>query len=405
MKYLRYLLETHLLESYQLATKEWSASHDKNDVDQTIKLYKDLINKNKISGAERDINHWRKTGFDQFKQFVTQTKTQVETADTKGNRKKAIKAASNEILTIKKTDDMHLFMPLSKEASCFYAGNKTPWCISTRDGDNYFYQYTVRGGNYIFFLIHDDQIYALVLDKDMQEVLECQDKTNNNTFPPERFLSIAGLNMNTLRDFVAKNEKDIKNNLGTSNDRDEKRIFGKKAEAIRNFIKNQNQNNSEQFYEAIRGLLSFERNTLFGKYINEDELRRLFNLDVKDYDYTMFIKEMATTKFSKYMPEGIISDISYTHIIDQFKYYKPMHVIDMINNIFRHEKRYITGITKQSQIKTLISMIVKRIFDSEKYDTILHFVNAASEVGLYDKWGMEDNHDIKRAIDTYEKEK
>ena len=82
-----------------------------------------------------------------------------------------------------------------------------------------------------------------------------------------------------------------------------------------------------------------------------------------------------------------------------------MHVIDMINNIFRHEKRYITGITKQSQIKTLISMIVKRIFDSEKYDTILHFVNAASEVGLYDKWGMEDNHDIKRAIDTYEKEK
>ena len=98
--------------------------------------------------------------------------------------------------------------------------------------------------------------------------------------------------------------------MGTSNDGDEKRIFGKKAEAIRNFIKNQNQNNSEQFYEAIRGLLSFERNTLFGKYINEDELRRLFNLDVKDYDYTMFIKEMATTKFSKYMPEGIISDIS-----------------------------------------------------------------------------------------------
>lgn len=215
MKYLQYLLETYLNESYQLATKEWSAGHDKNDVDQTINMFKELVNKNKVSGAERDINHWRKAGFDQFKQFVTQTKTQVETADTKGNRKKAIKAASNEILTVKKSGNMHLFIPLSKEASCFYAGNKTPWCISTRDGDNYFYKYTLKAQCFIFFLIHNDEIYAMVMGQD-GSIKECQDKQNENSFSIQAFESICGMNRGELLQFATQHKDDIVSNLKNS---------------------------------------------------------------------------------------------------------------------------------------------------------------------------------------------
>lgn len=236
MKYLRYLLESLLTESYQLATKEWSTNNDKNDVDQTIKLYKDLINKNKISGAERDINHWRKVGFDKFKQFVTQTKTQVETANTKGNRKKAIKAASNEILTIKKSGNMHLFIPLSKEASCFYAGNKTPWCISTRDGDNYFYKYTLKAQCFIFFLIHNDEIYAMVMGQD-GSIKECQDKQNDNSFSIQAFESICGMNKNELIKFATQHKDDIFSNLQNSKSKENAHILIEFNEFIKDAVK------------------------------------------------------------------------------------------------------------------------------------------------------------------------
>jgi hypothetical protein len=221
MKFLRILLETHLQENFQLATKEWTANNDINDVNQTINLFKDLVNKNKVFGVERDINHWRKIGFDGFKRFVTQTKSEIENANTKGNRKKAIKAASDDILTVKKTGDMHLFIPLSKEASCFYAGgDKTPWCISTRDGKNHFYRYTVESGYIIFFLTYSEEIYSLVVNKDMK-VIECQDKLNNNSFPVGKFLSIANVNMDMLKNFIHKHYDEISSKLNSEYEKDE----------------------------------------------------------------------------------------------------------------------------------------------------------------------------------------
>lgn len=204
----QYLLEMYLSENYQLAAKQFMTTNDKTEVDNTISSFKELVNKNKVFGKQRDINYWRKEGFDQFKRFVEETKKQTETADTKANRKRLIKSASNDILTIKKTKNIHLFIPLSKEASCFYAGNKAPWCISTRDGDNYFYFYTVKAKAYVIFLIHDDEIYALVMNRD-GKILECQDKQNDNSFPPTKFYSLSGISREQLFEFCNDNSHKI----------------------------------------------------------------------------------------------------------------------------------------------------------------------------------------------------
>lgn len=198
---------SYVIENYKLAMADFSKEANQEEVKSNIEIFKRISSR--ISDPEKkDINYWRKQGYENFVNFIDE----VNSKDSKRKRISRIKAASDQILTVKKTDRSHLFFPLSKEASCFY-GSGTPWCISTRDGKNYFYEYTVKQQYAICFLIYDDNVYALVFDPKTFNIVECQDKNNNNTFPPNEFFKLSSVNQAMLMEFVHDNYDTIFSNL------------------------------------------------------------------------------------------------------------------------------------------------------------------------------------------------
>lgn len=204
-----------LIENYKLAFQEFSRQSSEEEVRDILDTFK--RRQARIAAPEKkDINYWRKQGYDAFKEFVEKIDTRH---DSKRERARRVQAASKDILTLKKNDEVHLFIPVSKEASCFYGvgggDGEAGWCISTRDGSNYFYDYTIVNEQVIFFLLHEQEVYALVIDPITGAVRECQDKTNNGLFSVDKFLQIAGVSIQDLQGFYKKNREKIEASFKT----------------------------------------------------------------------------------------------------------------------------------------------------------------------------------------------
>lgn len=124
-----------IVEGYREAQAEFTvaAGNDTQDVKNLIQAYKDLVNKNQVTGQERKIDFWRKQGFGNFKDFVigkqaVPTNTAVKRQKVPG---KAINLVDN--------DNWLIVVPLDKDASCFH-GKKSDWC-TTKPFQEYFEDY------------------------------------------------------------------------------------------------------------------------------------------------------------------------------------------------------------------------------------------------------------------------
>lgn len=293
---IRELLEqesTLILENFQLALKDFSVDNNVETVKSELDRFRRL--QSRISDArKKDINYWRKLGFSEFVKFLNAT----EAKDSKRRRIRRVKAASDEILTVKKTENSHLFFPLSKDASCFY-GSGTPWCISTRDGKNYFYRYTIHSNKAVCFLVYKDGVYALVFDPDTSEVSECQDKKNNNSLPVDIFLRMAGVTAKQLLEFTRKNYDTIFSEIKKSNNRDLEKDLPKLVAEHSEFI--------EKVIEAIKDYSEgqspiYIRDMLLSlKRIFYDQYAKFFELYIEE-----FIAKSAT--LSCYYASDVIGE-------------------------------------------------------------------------------------------------
>ncbi len=187
-----------------MAKKEFSINNNPEEITALLNKFKQ--NSQRITDPkQKDINYWRAQGVDEFKEFV---KKISDEHSSKRTVRAKVKASGDEILTVVKDETRHLFFPLSKEASCFYGvqgvDGKGGWCISTKSGRNYFYDYTVRHEGVIALLIYEKQVYALVFDPD-GTIKECRDKLNTNSFPPETFFKYAGISKEQLMKFTRAN--------------------------------------------------------------------------------------------------------------------------------------------------------------------------------------------------------
>jgi hypothetical protein len=122
-----------LIEGYKEATAEFNAEAEPSLVSNIIQQYRQLVDKNQVQGNERNIDWWRKQGWDSFNKFVSQkatqpTKTQITRNKLPG---KSINLVDNE--------DWLIVIPLDKDASCFH-GKNTDWC-TTKTNQSYFEEY------------------------------------------------------------------------------------------------------------------------------------------------------------------------------------------------------------------------------------------------------------------------
>ena len=142
-----------IIEGYKEATSEFTKlTNDQQTVMQSINQFKDLVNRNQVTGPERNIDFWRKQGWEKFEKFVTSKSTQPSKTQVKRSR------VSGSFITVKEPTDQNpwwIVIPYEKSASVWFAKSsnwvrQTPnvkpkmqicaWC-TTKPYQNHFEDY------------------------------------------------------------------------------------------------------------------------------------------------------------------------------------------------------------------------------------------------------------------------
>lgn len=124
-----------IIEGYKEAEREFSQSGTPEQVKDIIQKYRSLVNRNQVQGNERNIDWWRKQGWDAFAKFVTDksaqpSKKQVKLGKTQG-----------DVIVLRDDNQWRIVIPLNKLAS-MREGRGSDWCISKNKKD--FNSYTYR---------------------------------------------------------------------------------------------------------------------------------------------------------------------------------------------------------------------------------------------------------------------
>jgi len=181
-----------LLEGYKEALADFSAKSNPSLAKELIDKYKDLVNKNQVQGDERNIDFWRKKGFEEFRSFVTvkaaqPTKTQIK-------KKKVVGKSINLI----ENNTWLIIIPLDKQASCFH-GKESNWCTTKIKG-NYFEEYFENGQILLIYCLQKltGKMWAIAAHKKLNKV-ELFDKQDKRV-SVKRFIEETGLDPIELKD-------------------------------------------------------------------------------------------------------------------------------------------------------------------------------------------------------------
>ncbi len=145
-------------------------------VEANVNKFKQLKNKNLLSGIEKDIQFWKNKPFAQFVAFIDANAAKLDA--TKGAKRAKIKASTDEIV-LDDTEKWLVVVPLSMAASQ-KLGTGTPWCTSTRSENNAFDEFTLYDLTSLIYIISKttDEKYAIRFENNTGKVVECRDKDN-----------------------------------------------------------------------------------------------------------------------------------------------------------------------------------------------------------------------------------
>lgn len=175
-----------IVEGYKEANAEFIQLAPEPMVADTIARYRDLVNRNQVQGQERNIDYWRKQGWDQFRVFVD--KKGSEASKTQVKRKKAV---GNSIF-LREDEQWLLVIPLDKNASCFY-GKNSSWC-TTKPEHSYFEQYFFRHDVILVYCLNKQTggMFAIAGHPRLEGGLEIFDQ-QDNPMNEARFKQVTGL--------------------------------------------------------------------------------------------------------------------------------------------------------------------------------------------------------------------
>ena len=158
-----------IIEGYKEALLAFAKDVDQNEVQNTISVFKDLVNRNQIQGNEKNIDWWIKQGFNNFKLFVDNKSS--EASKTQMKRKKL----PGESIVLRDDNDWFIVAPLNKESSCFH-GKDTHWCVTKpnqTEFEDYFYNknvlliycYNKHSAKWWAIVGHEDIGYSEIFDQ------------------------------------------------------------------------------------------------------------------------------------------------------------------------------------------------------------------------------------------------
>jgi hypothetical protein len=237
-------------EGYKEATAEFtSASNDKSEVDKVIAQYRELVNRNQVKGDEKNIDWWRKQGWDKFKEFVSSKSSEKSITQVKRSKNEG------DSHTIAENDTWLIVVPLDKDASCFH-GKNTDWC-TTKPFQPYFEEYFYDRDVTLIYCLNKKtgDKWAIAGHKKLEGKAEYFDK-NDKSLKKEQFDSQTGLksddilkkalgteidtkaqsNREKYKDAIGKIEEFMNTNPRERNSEIEKLLFYTKSRLIINYM-------------------------------------------------------------------------------------------------------------------------------------------------------------------------
>ena len=173
-----------LNEDYKTTTAKFVASGiDKVQVDDYIKKFKELSNKQKLAGEEKNIDTWAKKTFSEFKEFVDVKEKEVTDAANKKAEKKDPGTSFDITTPEQRSAGWKIIIPLDKKASVFY-GNldcMSDWCVAKTEHDyfnKYFYE---KNSNLIFCLNDKKEKWAIEIESDGSTIIFYDIKDNKRS--------------------------------------------------------------------------------------------------------------------------------------------------------------------------------------------------------------------------------
>jgi hypothetical protein len=208
-----------LIEGYPDTIAAFNQVADPSHVKTTIDQYRDLVNRNQVKGNERNIDWWRKQGWEKFSAFVADKQTQSSKTQIKRKR------AAGKSITLKETPDWLVVIPLDHDASCFH-GRGTAWCTA-RPATHYFDEYFLDRSITLIYCINKNtgDKYAIAYHPDVNE-LEMFNSADKSISADE-FKSATGFDPRALVKMVPHG----------GNITDERRVRKQAMEAMRTKLK------------------------------------------------------------------------------------------------------------------------------------------------------------------------
>lgn len=181
-----------ILENFVDAKLKWvKAGAPEDEVKKYISSFKELRDKNILSGGQKDISSWVNKPFDEFKSYIDQT---LKTYDAKKELKTTVKSGAKRVFSNSMVD---VFKINSYEASCKYGAN-TKWCISGKSPDKYI-EYIDNGLAFYFIILKPEalakysadqqsryskiavSVYPEIFGTDVVEIYDAEDKLMDNS--------------------------------------------------------------------------------------------------------------------------------------------------------------------------------------------------------------------------------
>ena len=189
-------------EGYKEVQQKYiTAGIDPQSVEKTFTSYKDLVNRNQVSGNERNIDWWGKQSFDQFKAFVDEKSSNHSTTQVKRSKipGKSINLVDNE--------NWHIVIPLDKDSSCFH-GKNSDWC-TTKPNQSHFEQYFYADEVILIYCKNNKTsgMWAIAAHKNTDRI-EMFDQ-NDNSITKEAFNSQTGLDVDKIVAEALKHQPNI----------------------------------------------------------------------------------------------------------------------------------------------------------------------------------------------------
>jgi hypothetical protein len=256
-------------EGYKEVKVKFSNDANSEEINNYFDKFRDLVNKNQVSGNEKNIDWWGKQGWEQFKKFVDnksdkKTKTQLKRSKIQG-----------DFHVIKDDEDWLIIVPLNKDASCYF-GKNTRWCVTKRSEshfEEYFYESYIALIYFIKKKTNQKWAMADYLRKDKAEYFDVED----TQIAEDEFLEQTGIESSLLDQI----DEDVR--FGELNDKiiDSIEYYDRKVYELSYEIKNLDYN--ELSGEIEERIIELGNQGLLEKYLGKFDEPVVFTPEFQKY--------------------------------------------------------------------------------------------------------------------------